>query len=257
MIKRFFLSEKNMLIAIVLNAIVITMLYFPQWHHNFTLEAIDHVFIVIFLIEAIVKLSVLKPKQYFASSWNLFDFVIVVASLPTLVGYFWPLPNTSVLLILRLLRLIRLLRFIRFIPRMTLILAGLGRALKASLFVMGALMFFNFLLALFSTHFFADVAPEYFGNPLTSSYTIFQLFTIEGWNEIPASIIEGKDAVFSGLTRLYFVIVVLTGGIFGMSLANAIFVDEMTSDNNLDLETKIDILQEEITALKDLLKDKL
>ena len=50
------------------------------------------------------------------------------------------------------------------------------------------------------------------------------------------------DAI-AGATRVYFIIVVLTGGIFGMSLANAVFVDEMTSDNTQLVEEKMDMLQ--------------
>jgi len=46
----------------------------------------------------------------------------------------------------------------------------------------------------------------------------------------------------------------LMGGIFGMSLANAVFVDEMTMDNNLELEQKIDRLQEQIQALTEMLR---
>ena len=38
-----------------------------------------------------------------------------------------------------------------------------------------------------------------------------------------------------------------------MSLANAVFVDEMTMDNNDALEAKIDNLHEEIRELKRLL----
>lgn len=41
-----------------------------------------------------------------------------------------------------------------------------------------------------------------------------------------------------------------------MSLANAVFVDEMTMDNNDALEQKIDRLQMEIQDLKALLQEK-
>ncbi len=50
-----------------------------------------------------------------------------------------------------------------------------------------------------------------------------------------------------------WVFVVLLGGIFGMSLANAVFVDEMTMDNNEVLEDKIDDLTTELKELKDLI----
>ena len=294
-LKELFLVEKNVLIAILINAIVICLLYFPEYEDNSYLTFIDHIFIVFFLIEAIVKIYTFKPSAYFASNWNRFDFFIVVVSLPSLLVNIMPLPDTSLFLILRLFRLARLVRFIHFVPNLTKIILGLGRAIKASVFVLLALLFFNFLLSIFTCHFYAKVAPEYFGNPLISSYSIFQMFTVEGWNEIPATIakkmmIKNDEKVFEeagiepgseliieelplsvqeelkrtrrraglmiGLTRFYFVLVVLVGGIFGMSLANAVFVDEMTMDNNDLLEQKIDSLQGEIAEIKELLKRK-
>jgi voltage-gated sodium channel len=255
MLKRIFLREENMMIAIFLNAIIIYLMYFPQLQRQPVLEWLDNFFILLFLLEAIVKLVVYKPKGYFGNPWNSFDFVVVVASLPTLLAYFTTIPNTSILLLLRLVRLVRLIRFLRFVPHIVSIMAGLGRAVKASVFVLLALFFLNFLLAVFACHFYSAIAPEYFGNPLLSSYTMFQLFTIEGWNEIPEVLTHRMDnSLFIGFTRIYFVIVVLLGGIFGMSLANAIFVDEMTMDNNKLLENKIDDLNDQLRELKDTLQ---
>ncbi|MCB0635996.1 MAG: ion transporter [Lewinella sp.] len=244
-----------MLIAIMLNAVVIFMLYFPAYEHHLWLEHIDQAFILLFIVEAVVKMVVYKPKGYFANNWNRFDFAIVVGSLPTLLINFLPIPNTSLLIVLRLFRLVRLVRFIRFIPDISKILSGLGRAMKASVFVLLSLVFLNFLLALITCHFYGKVAPEYFGDPLISAYSTFQLFTLEGWDQISNAITANTDnAWLVGFSRLYFVIVVLLGGIFGMSLANAVFVDEMTLDNNQVLEDKIDSLQEEIRELKALLE---
>jgi voltage-gated sodium channel len=255
MLKRFFLREEYMMIAIFLNAIVIYLMYFPYLKEEAILYWLDNFFIVLFLFEAIVKLAVYKPRSYFGSGWNTFDFIVVVGSLPTLFTYFLDIPDTSFLLILRLIRLVRLIRFLRFVPHILSIMEGLGRAMKASVFVLLALFFLNFLLAIFACHFYNEVAPEYFGHPLLASYTMFQLFTIEGWNEIPEVLANRMDNdLFIGITRVYFVIVVLLGGIFGMSLANAIFVDEMTMDNNRLLENKIDLLNEQIRELKETLQ---
>ncbi|RME94015.1 MAG: ion transporter, partial [Bacteroidetes bacterium] len=143
------------------------------------------------------------------------------------------------------------------IPNMGNIITGLGRALKASVFVILALFFLNILLSLITCQLYGKIAPEHFGNPLSSSYAIFQLFTVEGWNEIASVTAEKLDHPgLVGLTRFYFVIVVLLGGIFGMSLANAVFVDEMTMDNNDKLEHKIDQLQHQIKELKQLIEDR-
>ncbi|MEM9824692.1 MAG: ion transporter [Bacteroidota bacterium] len=268
MVKQFFLNEKYMLYAIVLNALVICLLYFPQIGHQYphffdTFDLIDHLFVIVFLIEAAVKLATMGRKKYFADGWNVFDFIIVVVSLPSLCHYFGMalIPNTSFLKILRLFRLVRIIRFLRFIPHLDQVISGLGRAIKSSVFVIIALMFLNFILALFTCHFYGNLVPEYFGDPLISSYYIFQMFTVEGWNEIPAVVAEAAEkaglenaSLIAGFARFYFILVVMTGGIFGMSLANAVFVDEMTMDNNKVLEDKIDALEQRVGELTELLK---
>lgn len=268
MLKQFFLKETNILWAIIINAIVIFFMYFPRIQNEYpafydVLDLLDHLFVLLFLMEVFVKLRVFKPGAYFADGWNIFDFVIAIASIPSFFSFLGLaiIPNTSVFKILRLLRLIRIFRFLQFIPHMDMIIAGLNRAIKSSIFVLIALFLLNFILALFTCHFYGSLVPEYFGNPLTSSYHIFQMFTVEGWNEIPKTIAEAAEVqgmanadVIIGLTRFYFILVVLFGGIFGMSLANAVFVDEMTMDNNRELEQKIDALQEQVAELKDLLK---
>lgn len=253
--KAFFLSERNMMIAIFINAVIIFSLYFPDFRENATLVQIDHFFVVFFLIEAIVKLFVLKPKQYFANNWNRFDFLVVLVSVPSLFIAFLPIPDTSSLLLLRVFRLARLFRLMEFVPNLTMILSGLGRALKASVFVLIVLLFLDLVLAILTCHFYREVAPQYFGDPLISAYTVFQLFTVEGWNEVSDVIANNSTGEFQiGLSRFFFVIIVLIGGIFGMSLANAVFVDEMTMDNNKVLEDKIDVLQGEIRAIRELLE---
>ena len=254
MLKKFFLKEANMLIAIMINSIFIFAMYFPSLEDVKWLEYIDHTFIFLFVIEAVFKIKYYGWKNYWADNWNRFDLTIVAGSLPSLLTSVLPVPDTSILIILRLFRLLRLVRFLRFIPGISKILHGLGRALKASVFVILALFFLNILLALVTCQFYGKIAPEYFGDPLIASYSIFQLFTVEGWNEIAEQVAVQTDNPFlSGATRFYFVLVVLLGGIFGMSLANAVFVDEMTMDNNDVLEGKIDDLKQELRELKDLM----
>lgn len=254
---RFFLNERNMMAAITLNALIIFVMYFPAFRNDLTIERIDQAFIGFFILEALVKMNHWSVKGYFERGWNRFDFTIIVLSLPSLLTYLIEIPDTSLIIILRLFRVVRLIRFVRFIPNLTKILDGLGRALKASVFVLMALFFLNFLLAIVTCHFFADIAPQLFGDPLISAFTIFQLFTIEGWNDIPAEVIKvlPNERWLIWITRFYFGTIVLIGGIFGMSLANAVFVDEMTIDNNLELERKIDGLQTQIRELKQMIQE--
>ncbi|MCB0652580.1 MAG: ion transporter [Saprospiraceae bacterium] len=257
MFKRIFLEERKVLIAIVLNTIVIFTMYFPIFKGSQILEWVDHFFILFFTMEALVKIREYGRKNYFANGWNIFDFILVVGSLPSLLMLFFPLPDTSIVMILRIFRLVRIMRFIRFVPDVQKVVTGLGRAMKASVFVFVALLILDLLLAVITCHFYGEVVPEYFENPILSAYSIFQMFTIEGWNEIPLLISERLDnEILMGMTRAYFVMVVLTGGIFGMSLANAVFVDEMTMDNNAELENKIEALETKIDLLLEMSKEK-
>ncbi len=255
--KRIFFSERAILLAIFINALIIFFLNFPAYEHNFFLIGLDHFFVLFFVLEAIVKIRVWSWKRYWSVLWNRFDFIVVFLSLPSLMMGFLDVPDTSALLALRLFRMVRLLRFFRFVPRLPQLLEGLMRALKSSVFVIAGFGLITFLLSLFTCALFRDVAPEYFGNPVISAFSVFQLFTIEGWNEIPRLIAERwNDPMWAFFARLYFVLIVLSCGMFGMSFVTAIFVDEMTLDNNRDLEQKIDELSGQIHRLEKLLKER-
>lgn len=258
---KIFCSERIVTLAILLNAAAITCLYFPQFHHDPMLMTLDKAFTIFFTIEAICKICTLGAKHYFGSTFHRFDFFLILAGVPSLLVGVIDLPDTSFLLLLRVLRLLRLLRFLQFIPHIDRLLSGLVRALKASLLVLIILAFFNFVLAIFTCHFFSQIAPDEFGDPLLALFSIFQIFTVEGWNEIPSEISNKMKAndqswyvlnsyTLIALTRFYFGTIVLFGGIFGLSLANAVFVDEMTMDNTDTIDHKIDDLQQQMTEIQ-------
>ena len=224
---------------------------FDEVRNDAVLDFIDHCFTIFFVFEVLVKVQDKSWKGYIANAGNKFDFFLVAISVPSLVEVFVTIPDLSYLLILRLLRILRILRFMRFIPNLDNMLVGIRRAFKASVFVMTALLIYNVLLAILSNHLFKHHAPEYFGSPFNSLFSIFQIFSVEGWHEIPNAIAAHPDStpLFAGFAKLYFLIIVLTGGILGFSMVNAIFVDEMTMDNNQELENKIDALNEKVDRL--------
>ncbi|MEL6548167.1 MAG: hypothetical protein AAFQ82_26305, partial [Myxococcota bacterium] len=113
------------------------------------------------------------------------------------------------------------------------------------------------ILALGATFLFRELAPELFGNPLTSLYTMFKIFTLEDWYLVPDLLAQRSgNPWMATLARVYFVISVLVGGILGLSMANAVFVDEMTLDNTDALEEKVDALRDEVASLRALLENR-
>jgi voltage-gated sodium channel len=183
--------------------------------------------------------------------------------MPALLGPVIDSSQFAIILILRLGRLFRLFRVLRFIPNLEHLAEGVQRALRASVGVFLGLFLVILILSVSATLLFRDIDPEHFGNPVTASYTIFKVFTVEGWYEIPEALEERASGsakvtdtrAFAVAVRFFFVVAVLVGGILGLSLANAVFVDEMMMDNTADLEAKVDALTEEVRELRRFLED--
>jgi len=250
---RWLISEKVVLTIIVINTIVLFLDAFPSIRESRLGNIffwIDYACILFFVIEALIKISILTFRTYWVSGWNKLDFLIVMAGLPFLVGPFLPsvdLEAFSIVLLLRLGRFLRFWRMMRFVPNAGHIWKGVIRSLRASVGIFLVLLGLNLILAMGANMLFHEVAPQYFGDPFLSIYSMFKVFTIEGWYEIPDQLAEqGISTSQLVLMRCYFSVAVLVGGILGLSLANAVFVDEMTTDNNDHLEEMVEKLQLEI-----------
>lgn len=251
---RILLREATVLTVILVNAIVVFLDAFPTIHDETRgiLHAIDYGCIVYFIVEALLKIRRHGFALYWQSGWNRFDFIVVGASAPLLLGPFIheDLIGFSIFPLLRLGRFVRFMRVMRFIPHAGEIGQGVVRALQASVGVFAVLFFLNVILALGATMLFGQLAPEYFGNPIIAIYTLFKVFTIEGWYEIP-DVLAAQGATFWQVITLrgYFIVSVLVGGIMGLSLANAVFVDEMTMDNTVKLENMVADLSADLQSI--------
>jgi len=247
MFKRFFLNENIILGVIILNSITILLGAFDNISpaQAKIITTIDNVITVIFVIEMIVKIRAFKISGYFSSNWNKLDCLLVLLSIPALISWIFDLSLSSLsfFLIFRVLRVFKSFRFLKFVPGITDLIKGVQRALKTSVVIILGFCIYIFIIGIFSTYLFQNVAPEHFSNPLTSFYSIFKIFTVEGWYEIPEQITANTNGTVSFFSKLYFVFILVTGGIFGLSLVNSIFVEAMLSDNTDDISQKIDKLE--------------
>ncbi len=254
MFKKLFLNEQFLLSIISLNALIIFCQGFFLITSNIgqILEMADHFLTALFVLEAIVKLNVFGVKEYFNKGWNIFDFLLVLVAIPSLLMLFTTFKMISLdfLLTLRILRVFKFFRILKFIPNIENLLSGLFKAIQSSVLIIFAFLIFNFIFAILSYSLFFEVAPEHFSNPLLSFYSTFKIFTVEGWYEIPDLIAERSDSIgMSIFARIYFVLLLFGGGIFGLSLINSIFVESMMSDNNDDMMCKLDSLEHKINQL--------
>lgn len=251
----FIINEYNVMWVIMLNTLVLFFDEFPLIREGTSgvLIWIDYGCIVYFVIEAALKIHQYGPRDYFTNWWNRFDFFVVIASLPSLLMPFVGDHSMDAFLAVSALRLGRLFRFfrlLRFIPNIQHLMQGVTRALRASVGIFLALIILNLTLAIGATMLFGKEVPDYFGDPLVSAYSLFKVFTVEGWYSIPDEFAQKSQSFYMAvLLRGYFVISVLIGGILGVSLANAIFVDEMTADNTREVERMVQEMHGEMTRM--------
>lgn len=249
---RWLVDERLVLAVITFNLIILFARSFQSMKvHDDFLFALDYVCLVFFMIEMLLKIGMRGFARFWSSGMNRFDFVIVMASAPTLIAPFTELEGLTVVLVFRAGRLLRFLRVLRFIPHADQLWAGIGRALRASVGLILAIIFYLTVMGLIASHLFVDVAPTHFDDPFTSIYTIFKVFTIEGWFEVPDAIAAAHGPMMGFAARAFFTFTIVTGGLVGMSIINAVFVDEMVMDNNDLLEERIAALTIELEMMRD------
>lgn len=238
---KLFLSDKFILKLILLNAIVLFLISFESiLNRYFFLHYIDLIISFLFVIEMLYKIKVEGWKEYISDPWNKLDFFINITILPSFIMFFTTDVNFLFLTILRLGRVFKFLRFFKYIPNIEHLMRGIKRALKSSIFVIIAFFIYMFIISILSCFLYKGILPEHFQDPLVSLYSIFKIFTIEGWYEIPELIAQKSSAEIAFFSKIYFIFLLLTGGVCGLSLINAIFVDELVADNNDELEKKVD-----------------
>jgi voltage-gated sodium channel len=252
MIKQLFINDKFILGLIILNSIILFISgYISASNNKLILTISDNFITSLFIIELLVKFGKLGIKKYFHSNWNIFDFILIILSIPALITFIFNLSlvDFSFLLIFRILRVFKAFRFFKFIPNVGELVQGVQRALKASVFVFISFLIYIFVIGILSFYLFQGSGSHYFNNPMISLYSTFKIFTVEGWFEIPEQIISGYSETTAIFIYLYFIFIVLSGGIFGLSIVNSIFVDSMISDNNDGIEKKIDHLDGKVNEI--------
>ena len=248
-------NERIMLWAIVLNTI---LLFFGGfWHNTYVFELTDALFTLLFLCEAAAKIKTFGWKNYWRSGWNKFDFIILMIALPSIASPFLSHNMaTNTILAMRSLRLFKSFKMLRFIPNIEKLLDAFKLALKASPLVLISFVVFLIVFSILTSTIFGEIAPEYFGNPAVSLYSIFRLFTIEGWYEFPDAIAANGGEYMGIFARCYFSVLMFLGGMIGMSLVNSFFVDAMAKDNNNEVLDKLDQMEHKLDMLtKNQLKD--
>ncbi len=218
--------------VIILTGIIAGVETDPEFsrEHASILSWLNGIVLAIFTVEIALKMIAhgSRPWLFFKDPWNIFDFVIVVASLvPTDSGQF--------IVVFRLLRLLRVMRLVRALPALQILVTALLRSIPS----MGYIALFLFLLfyvyGIAGVFLFSANDPIHFKDLPNALLSLFRVATLEDWTDVMYIQMKGcagyeyyagnnyshlctKSQAYPIVSPIYFVTFVLMGTMVIMNL---------------------------------------
>lgn len=244
-LKKFTSSEgfnRFILAAIVISGILVGFETYPAFSDTTpigkVINVVQNVILFIFVGEIVLKIAACgnRPWEYFMRGWNLFDFTIVVVCFLPLGGQYAT--------VFRLARLLRSLRMVTILPRLQVLVGALLKSIP-SLGYIGILLGLHFYVyACAGTFLFGKNDPVRFGSLHETTLTLFQVLTLEGWNDILKTQYVGSDEMYSDADKaktadrrvseaqpikssIYFVTFILLGTMIMLNLFTGVIIGSM------------------------------
>ncbi|XP_060040337.1 voltage-dependent N-type calcium channel subunit alpha-1B-like, partial [Erinaceus europaeus] len=188
------------LCVVALNTLCVAMVHYNQPQRLTTaLYFAEFVFLGLFLTEMSLKMYGLGPRSYFRSSFNCFDFGVIVGSIFEVV---WAAikPGTSFgISVLRALRLLRIFKVTKYWNSLRNLVVSLLNSMKSIISLLFLLFLFIVVFALLGMQLFGgqfnfrDETPTTnFDTFPAAILTVFQILTGEDWNAVMYHGIESQ-----------------------------------------------------------------
>ncbi len=188
---------------------------FDQW-----INWLDLGVTLFFLFEILVRMAAEKRFiNFFKQGWNIFDFVIVVASLV-------PINESEMVLVARLLRVFRVLRLVSLIPELRVLLAALVKSIPRMGYVALLMFIIFYIYAAIGSFMFNTVDPVLWGNITIAMLTLFRVATFEDWTDVMYATMV--DYPYSWIFYLTFIF--LTAFVF-LNMMIGIVLDVMQKES--------------------------
>ena len=187
---------------------------FEEW-----LTYLDIAVTIFFLVEILIRMAA-EPslRSFFRRGWNVFDFLIVTASLI-------PMDDSEMVLLARLLRIFRVLRLVSMIPELQLLLIALVKSIPRMGYVALLMFIIFYIYAALGSFLFEDVDDFLWGNISTAMLTLFRIATFEDWTDV----MYDTQEVYAWSWVFYLTFIFLTAFIF-LNMMIGIVLDVMQKE---------------------------
>jgi len=196
-------------------------------------ESIDAAFLLIFTVEAVVRL-IGFGWLFFTDSWNLLDFsVVVVGLVDWIISASTGGDSNPVFTAFRLLRIFRVFKVMRFFDRLSKLVEAFFGAMQDVIWVAILVLIMLYIFGVMVTAFYADHkelddagvdSNDLFGTVPRSMATLFQIMTMDGW----MSGITRPTANVYGSAWIVFILWAVIGALGLLNLLTAIFIESLT-----------------------------
>ncbi len=147
------------------------------------LHSINIAFQIAFVTEIVIRILAYGPRfwNFFKDGWNVFDFLIIAASLLPSAG---PLATVA-----RLARVLRILRVITAYPELRLIVNTMLKSIPSMIHVVMLVALLMYVYGIIGFYKFSEIDPENWGTLGQSLLSLFQVLTLEGWADMQKAVI--------------------------------------------------------------------
>ncbi|OJA04030.1 ion transporter [Halomonas sp. QHL1] len=239
--------------AMVIAIIVISALVIGAKTYDETTQVeqwllyLDIAVTIFFLIEILIRMAAERSLlDFFKKGWNVFDFLIVTASLI-------PMDDSEMVLLARLLRIFRVLRLVSMIPELQMLLSALVKSVPRMGYVVLLMFIIFYIYAAIGSFLFHNVDEDLWGNISLAMLTLFQVATFESW--ATAVLYPAMDVY--PYAWIYFLTFIFLNAFIFLNMMIGIVLDvmqkesaQMALDNGEGEEAELQSLRNDVRGLK-------
>jgi voltage-gated sodium channel len=218
--------DPAMLLVIVANAIALGLETYPSVARSVgdELRVASDVVLATFVVELVLRLGAYadRPAAFWRSGWNVFDVVVVAASVVPGVR-----ENAT---LLRVARLLRVMRAVRLLPDLRVLTVAVARSIPGVASLAAITLLLVYVYGMIGWVVFREHDPENYANVGQAMVTMFVLLTLEN---LPDAIARGQE--LSQWTLLFYVSYAMVASFLIFNLFIGIVINSMEEARAIEL----------------------
>ncbi|XP_050531904.1 voltage-dependent calcium channel type A subunit alpha-1 isoform X4 [Daktulosphaira vitifoliae] len=230
------------IVLVFFNTVFVAMEHYrqPEYFKDFVFYS-EYVFLMLFMMEMVIKMYALGVRIYFESAFNRFDCVVIMGSIFEVI-YSAVEGGSFGLSVLRALRLLRIFKVTKYWSSLRNLVISLLNSMRSIISLLFLLFLFILIFALLGMQLFGGQFNFEDGTPATNFntfsialLTVFQILTGEDWNEVMYQGIRSQSETQGGgmIYAIYFIVLVLFGNYTLLNVFLAIAVDNLANAQEL------------------------